>query len=479
MSASTSRLFNFSTWLLAIGTSFALGIYAYLGLFSRHIADDYCSVTFTKGNFFAALWENYLTISNRYTKFMLIALTEVISPRSLAILPGFVLVLWVIGIVWLLYEASRAAAQNWPVSVIVSLSFILAFTSLLEAPNLYQTLYWRSSSATHFTPLALMPYLAVFLIRSMVTASKSHAIWLYPLGFLLSFFLGGFSEPTLTVMIALLGLAIVLMWIYSKSAARGTNLALLIWTLAGAVTAILVMFFAPANSIRLHTAPPGVVVVFERSFLYGFEFALNSLKSLVLPSFFALITPLVIFFALNVPPAPPYDKGQQKNIWWGLMLLPFLSYLLIVTSFAPSVYGQGFPLERARFAGQVFLVAGLMMEGAALGILLAQWRPQAFANFPLVSICAILLIVAVFYPLRSGRLTLAANVPSYSKRAKAWDEREATIFSQREQGQTDLVIRQLDGLSGIKELDDKPETWVNRCAAEYYGVNSIKAVTIK
>jgi hypothetical protein len=478
ISRSTLRFLNISAWCLAIGTGFALGVYAYLGLFSRHIADDYCSVTFTQGNFFAALWQNYLTVSNRYTKFMLIALSELINPRSIAILPGLMLLLWTIGIFWLLYEGSRAAGRKWPAPVLLTLAFMLAFVSLLEAPNLYQTLYWRASLATHFTPLALMPYLAVFLVRPIASATKAHPLWLYPLGFVLAFFYGGFSEPTLAVVISLLGLSILLMWKYSRSSLRNAHLALLAWTLAGAITAILVMFFAPANSIRLHTTPPGLAVVMQRSFIYGLEFIRNSVKAFILPSFFVFVTPLVIFFGLNVSPVISLDGTQQKNTAFGLLWIPVLAYLLIVASFAPSAYGQAYPIERARFAGQAFLVAGLMGEGAALGILLAQWRPRAFVNLPLATICAVLLFVAALYPVRSGLLTLAANAPEYRARAEAWDERQAAIFSMRAEGQTDLVVRQLSGVSGIKELDNLPTVWVNRCAAEYYGVNSIQAVTV-
>ncbi len=480
-SKSITRLFSFSAWWLAVGTSLGLGAYAYLGLFSRHIADDYCSVTFTRGNFFAALWQNYLTVSNRYTKFMLIALSELISPRSIMILPAFMIILWVIGLMWLIYEASRAAGQKWPPAVMLCLAVILAFVSLLEAPNIFQTLYWRASLATHFTPLVIMPYMAVFLMRSMFSFSnKKHPLWLYLLGFLFSFFLGGFSEPPLLVMISLLGLALFLIWLYSKSIVRKDNLALLIWTLAGAITALVVMFLAPANTIRLHTTPPGLFVVFERSFVYGFEFARNSIKSLVLPSLFSIAVPLVIFFSLYVSPASAgISMDQRKYIWLSLLWIPILSYLLIVASFAPSAYGQAFPIERARFAGQVFLVAGLMSEGAVLGILLAHPKLWAFTNLRLDVVSALLLIIAAFYPLRSGLLTLAANVPAYRARAEAWDDRQATIFLLREQGQTELTVPQLSGVDGVKEMDVRPSHWVNRCAAQYYGVNSIRAITVK
>jgi hypothetical protein len=42
-----------------------------------------------------------------------------------------------------------------------------------------------------------------------------------------------------------------------------------------------------------------------------------------------------------------------------------------------------------------------------------------------------------------------------------------------------LIIIQFDGLEGVKELDVNANHWVNRCAAKYYKVDSIRAITDK
>jgi len=161
-----------------------------------------------------------------------------------------------------------------------------------------------------------------------------------------------------------------------------------------------------------------------------------------------------------------------------LAVIPALAYLLVVASFFPSVYGQSYPVERARFAGQLCLVAGLMIEGALLGYLLAQLRPGIVDNLPLKLISAVLLGIAALYPLRAAWLTLA-EVPEYRARAEAWDTREIQINTLIAQGNTDLLIVQLDGIHGVKELDVNQNHWVNRCAAIYYKVNSIRAVSPK
>ena len=70
------------------------------------------------------------------------------------------------------------------------------------------------------------------------------------------------------------------------------------------------------------------------------------------------------------------------------------------------------------------------------------------------------------------------DVPEYSIRAQAWDRRDAHITELREYGQDDLTVPQFDGIYDVKELDSLPTYWVNRCAAAYYEVNSIRAIPI-
>jgi hypothetical protein len=185
-----------------------------------------------------------------------------------------------------------------------------------------------------------------------------------------------------------------------------------------------------------------------------------------------------MFLGAYASPVPALTRSQRNRTWMMLAFVPLIAYLLIVVSFAPSVYGQSYPVERARFAGQVILVTALMIEGAELGVLFAQWRPRLVESLSLGTITAFLLIVAALYPLRAAWLTLA-EVPEYRERAELWDEREAMILSLRAEGQTDLIVPQLNGVNGVKEMDTYATHWINICAAEYYKVNSIQAIPDK
>ncbi len=469
----TSKFFNFSLWLLTAFSGSVLAIYAYLGTFSRHLADDYCVVDFLNTDFPTALWTNYLNVSDRFSNFMLITLSESIGTWTVSALPAFMLSLWVFGIAWLMFESSRFSGQAWSKLLIATLTFLLVFLALLQAPNRFQILYWRSAMAAHFAPLVFMPFLAASILRSIHTAeTKPTAFWVYPLLFLTSFLIGGFSEPTVLVMISLLALALFCAWLWMKHPARKTALTLLAVSFVGAVLALTVMAVSPAHAFRLeNAAPPSIPVTFARTFDYGIEFITNSFRTLPLPTLFTVLIPFLIFYHLYAAPVPAFSAEQRKRIYLLLAGIPILSYLLIVASFLPSVYGQSFPVERARFTGQLCLVAGLMIEAALFGSLAAQFRSQV----NLLKWASIVLLVAsALYPLRAAWLAWG-EVPSYRERADLWDEREVMIFQLIEERQTDPIVPQFDGVLGVKELDVNANHWVNRCAAKYYGFDSIRA----
>jgi hypothetical protein len=475
-SSSPSRQLPVPILLTAAGSAAALGAYAYLGTFARQIADDYCSVNLISGNFLANLWVNYQTISDRFANFILISLSEAVWPRSVAILPAILLIAWVCGLAWLAHEAGLLAGGRRNLRFVWTLSLLLVFFVVLLAPNRYQTLYWRASSAAHLAPLVLMPYLAAWLARLIRSSAHGQVSpWIHPLTFLGAFFVGDFSEPGDAVQIVLLGAAIASVWIWGRGPSRHRSLLLLAWAFGGAVSAMLVMALSPANSLRLNSAPPPLPIVAVRSFQYALQFTVDQFSVRPLPVLLAVLTPMVLVFYTYAPVSHGRSLlAARRAVAW-LAAVAALAYVLIAASFSPSVFGQGFPLERARIAGLFILVATLMFEGAGAAMLLARhpWLMARRAQAQVIA--AVLLTVLSLYPIRAAWLALA-EAPEYRARTAAWDQREALIQKLKAGGETDLMIPQFDGLQGIKELDVDPNHWTNRCAASYYRVNSIRAI---
>jgi len=72
--------------------------------------------------------------------------------------------------------------------------------------------------------------------------------------------------------------------------------------------------------------------------------------------------------------------------------------------------------------------------------------------------------------MRHGYLTV-----QFRRYAEQWDARDAYIRQAVAEGATDLVVVQLDTLGGVQEYKQRARNWVNRCAADYYGLEAIRA----
>jgi hypothetical protein len=156
-----------------------------------------------------------------------------------------------------------------------------------------------------------------------------------------------------------------------------------------------------------------------------------------------------------------------------------LAWILVAAGFAPSAYGQGYPVERMRFLARTITIAVFMLEGVLLALITRQVQFK-FHAVPIQWIAAILFSsMSIFYPLRTAAELLRYDVPEYRERAELWDLREEFIKRRIAEGETDLVIPGFSGIYGVKELDDNPAHWINACAARYYGVNSIRTVGVE
>ncbi len=461
--------------LAGIATLVSLGLFAYLGTFTRYLADDYCEAGLAySGNIVAALIQRYLHVSDRYSNLLFVALSELLAPRNIRIVPVAMIVLWTAGLIWLVWEIKRLLGLQWPLLVDILLGSLLAFFPIFEAPNLFQTIYWRSGMATHFAPLVyLTAFTALLLMFIRRNEGRRPALWIGPLLLVLAFLGGGFSEPPDAMLITGSLLALLAIWFLVKGARRQPALQLVAWTFAGGLLALIVMALAPGNSLRLGTPPPGPALLVERTALYSLQFIHDSIDTLPLATVVSVAVAGVLLYTLFAC-APALSPRQDMQLAILLVLTPILMYGMIAASFAPSVYGQAYPVERARFAGRWMMTTASLLEGGGLGVLLAQWRPLR-SRVLWVNLASVALAVLAIYPLRAAFTVLASDLPYAKRWSSAWDARQAMIYQQKAAGNEAIVVPQLPGFEHVKELDPRPGVWVNRCAAGFYGVKSISA----
>ena len=459
--------------------SAGLAMFAYLGIFSRYSSDDYClSAFFLSGDFIDIMTRRYFVSSSRYTNILFIGFVDnLFGWYNVAILPALMLILFVFGLYLLLKEIGQILALGWSRWLVFLMAVSLAYFSVQQIPALYETLYWRAGMTSHFAPLVFIPFLGVFLLRQIkLGEQRPPSLWIKAFCFLIPLLIGGFSEPPTALMVTVLTLAIfaVLQWVRMES--RRSILTILLLALVGSLSALIVMGLAPANSLRLQTSPPGVVELVSRIIQFPFDFIVDTFKSLPAPTLISVAVPALLFYVKFAFYSPELSRETRNRLGILLFLVPLLTYLLIAASFAPSAYGQSYPVARARFIGRLLLTSAFMLEGALLGLLVAQIGTRLFQSIQIRGLAILAIMILALYPLRTAWLT-SMQIPTYQQRAAVWDARDAEIRAMAAQGVRDLVVPFLSE-EPIQDLGDRTRFRLNRCAAALYNVDSIVALPI-
>jgi hypothetical protein len=466
--------------LLPIGvfaTALPLALYGYLGTFSRYGSDDYCiSAFYLQKNIISAMLQRYMTATSRYTNIIFTGLADkLFGWYNVAILPALMLTLFVWGLYLLLKEIIEMLQLEWSRWMILLLALWAVYFSVAQAPNLYETLYWRAGMTSHFAPLVFIPFFGAFLLRQ-IRKARQHApsLWAQTACFIIPLVIGGLSEPPTALLITILGLATLAAGWWSEARYRRSVLSLLIPSLLGALIALIIMAAAPANALRTQTATPGLMELVSRIIYYPLYFIVDTLRAYPIPTLASVIVPALLFYVKYSYGARDLSQGVRHRLEILMILVLLLTYLFIAAGFAPSAYGQSYPVPRARFIGRVLMTTAVITEGALLGVLFSQIKSNFFQSAAFHRVATLVLIVLMLYPLRTT-LRMAGEIPVYRERAAAWDAREVEIKALKADGQTDLVVRFLSK-ERLQDLGDHKGFRLNRCAAALYGVNTIVAV---
>jgi hypothetical protein len=453
-------------------------VLAWLGWYTRYMADDFCNAVMFSRDPLGGLILRYMEGwgGNRYSNIWLVGLSELLFSRHVNYLPVIHLFAWLAGLVWLWIEIRRRVGALWPASMTAYMGLSIAFFSLLQVTNLYQTVFWRSSMTTHFAPIVYGTLLAAYLLRLFNQNGRTLRIRSKFAAALSAFLVGGFSEPADALQITLLLLFILGVYAWVEKPARKKILSLLGWTLIGSLLSLLVMFLSPSNFRRLGD-PPGLVQLVRDTIQYAYIFISSSFAVLPLPSLLSVILPALLFWIHGRMTAVAHARERRRSMWVVMAVAPLIMYILVMASFSPSVYGQGYPVERVRFYARLIMTVWLMLEGALLGWSLAGISAGPSNRLAVLAGSVLFTAIVVVYPFRAA-VQAALKIPEYSERAALWDARDDYVRRLAESGERDLVVPGFSGVYGVKELDDYETHWVNLCAAEYYGVNSIRTVSV-
>jgi hypothetical protein len=219
---------------------------------------------------------------------------------------------------------------------------------------------------------------------------------------------------------------------------------------------------------------PNLFALGMESLVYGLQFLFDTFKVSTLPAFLSFFIPLLLICAVRDPfsESPSRQAELKKKLKWLALLLPVCLLVATVFSFAPSAYAQSYPSARVRFPALFLLTITLMVEGGIAGYFLGDLKLRSSQFFRWSAIG--LLMLTFLYPIRIA-MKLYGEIPEYRSHALAWDARDALIRQAVANGETDLTVIQLDTIGGVQEYKGDERFWANRCAADFYGLNSLRA----
>jgi hypothetical protein len=465
----------------------ALALYCYGGLFSRYIADDYCTAAALKRTGFIAsqrFW--YETWSGRFSFTAIVSVLEFAGPKLVPYLPAATCCIWLAVSFWAVRQYGVASRWRSPSGGAFLMAAVLLFSTLRAAPNLGQSFYWQTGIVTYTLPIILLTaYLSVAVrFVAMHPMGNSRLLQLAVAG-ALTFVAGGLSETTLAVQTAALTMAVAGCWFFVAEPVKRDVCAAVLAGFCGSVLSFVLVATAPGNLVRrssLVTPPPGwrtaaiLSVRYLGRFLYEFPHQ-HPAACAVLPCVGALFA--VEMRCDDTLPSSPLRLIRTPAIW---LVITSGVVVLVFSAIFPSIWGQGeVPPGRALFLTTWILSIWLVAAGAAFGgSLLPILRPH---THPFVRTCVSLGVVAmlVMWTVSVDR-DVRSSVARWRQHAEQWDRQDFQMRVAQQQGRRSVSLngKNLSNsgpVQGLHEPGNDPDFWVNRCVADYYGIDRMVAVS--
>ncbi len=463
---------KFKSLVLFVGLAVllsGLALFTYLGIYNRHWADDWCyNADFRHKGFIETVrgyaYDTTYTPS-RYSVTIFAGLLQAFDTFGDQMMTPLTIILWIIGLVWLLMNVARLARLEVNTPLAALISSLIVYFSIYLAPHLYQSLYWRTGLLTYTTPLALTIWVFALITRQALLTKPSK--WETALAGLLSLLAGGCSEAGATVLVSALAMYVGLAAIYRKQTWTQKTLWIAIISLFFAVVALCLLIFSPTTQIRSerYGEPTPLIELPRLIFNYTYAFFVMSVKDYH-HILIALIATLAGFIY-------PVTEGRSFKFNRHILLdviVVAVTVLLVAASLTPSLYiEKGLPAPRTMIIPRFIAAFGFALGGWVLG----SGLREVFKSNGLQAGAAALLLISFAFPIHT-MIKTSDWIKVYSQRTQAWDAREAVIQSALKAGSNRVTVTAIDGLpvGGIRDFDppDKKGYWITVCAEEYYGI---------
>jgi len=458
-------------------------VHAYLGGFSRYIADDYCTLGTLKNlGFLGSQLNWYNQWSGRYSFTFMVNLTQLAGPKLTPWLPALAVALWVLSVLCLFLQWQRWFEAPRSIILAFAPSTLVVFTTLHGSPNVYQSLYWQTGMLTYSLPLILLTaYMAWLLFVNDGLPDNNRMAWAIPVSGIAAFVFGGFSETYVSVQTALLIVLLILSSLTLRGRKRQQLNAVLGAGVFGSILAMAVIVLAPGTAVRrsLMLPSPDIYLLITKSIKDVYIFSVITLRrqpfivllSVTLPALVGLLT------FPDYRARKPVQKGDWIRWFLPLYVIPIITAVMILASIMPSEYAiSSYPDGRVLIMPVYFLFLGLILWGLTLGYRLRSLIETQKAGTLLavrlifgLAVCAL----GVFGIISARALT--GEIPTARQYSQEWDKRDQTLKTHSGDQDDPIAIPSLRHMGQLAEIDYSPDYWVNRCVAQAYGVGAVIA----
>lgn len=451
-----------------------LALHAYVGRFSRLLADDFCTFGSLRSHgFFGSQLEWYLTWSGRFSFTWMINSLHLIGPAVTPWLSAIVLVAWMASAVLAFRALTRWQLTGAGGLALLSLAGLLVFATLALAPNLYQVLYWQTGLVTYSIPLLLLLVLGAWHLTWSSAREARAPRSAEVLSFALGLVIAGFSETVAVVQTALLGVLVI--WTSALPHESKQVNPLLRASLLGSAVGLGIVAAAPGNTARQGLLPERTSPLLAASRAvrdaYLFSFMILKWKWQVLA--IASLAPFAWRAALLQGGDDPRSASSGPR-WWIVLGLPVLAFLLVAGVMFPSEFAvSSYPDGRILVTAAGIVIASIMIWANSISSFLVRRFRDGLALPSLGTLAALALLGLVFLQgstAISGDLGLLTDAREYAAR---WDERDAQIRQAVAEGAEKMQVASLTHMAGLAEVERDPDEWINRCIAETYGLQSV------
>jgi hypothetical protein len=453
-----------------------VSLFAYLGIYNRYWADDWCYNADLRELGFIDTLKGYTYITtyaaNRYALTFFSGLFYYLGIFGVQIMTLLNITALALGLYWCLVNIKKISGVAIANSSLAIFTLITIYYSIYLAPHLYQSVYWRSGSLPYFQPLVLGVFVFALITLQGVRARPSSGLTIAIVP--LSFLAGGFSEAACVTLTTMLAFYLGATWFFRTQAWAKRSFPIAAVALVSTLISMVVLISSPttAHRVGLYGEPASLVELPVLILRYSFDFVKFSFKDLPLPHLAIMVTSFLLGYLLHDHDEKPV---QTRTVLTIIFFISVMTFIVIASSFAPSAYIEKVPPHpRTRIIPRFVLT---------LALVFISWLPGALAGYMerskrFYSVAVILFALVAIYSVRSIFIA-GQNIPIYAERARLWDERERQIETSFSNGEASIVVGAIDGLpvGGIRDLEakgqGKPGYWINICAARFYDVQEI------